>query len=83
MKEGGTAILKNIGSVSRLSQEMQSSLSEINNSAVEINHAIEEVRELTRSNKEGIELVGNSVGRFKTEEETHEEEINKEKPEET
>ena len=65
MLKGGEGVAQEMRKLDDLTRIITDSMNEMAAGAVEINNAVQEVREITQKNKQSIESLAEEVGKFK------------------
>ena len=65
MLKGGEGVAEEMQKLDNLTRIMTDSMNEMAAGAIEINNAIQEVREITQKNKQSIDNLAEEVGKFK------------------
>lgn len=65
MLKGGERVATEMSKLDSLSRVITESMNEMASSAVQINHAVQDVNEITQKNKRSIDALAQEVGRFK------------------
>ena len=65
MLKGGEGVAEEMQKLDSLTRVITESMNEMSSGAVQINNAVQEVREITQKNKQSIEALAEEVGKFK------------------